>query len=160
MRAHWWLCKLAVREEKHWGGGGGGGGGTEGNLSFFLSSRDSHESRISWLVLLEDVFPILGKWGNLSSDVLVCEHRFARPIRRACSQTSHVFERRTSTGSGLFALLSRDFGKSFGQIVSIRVKTFSHANLVASRRTEEPRLTTTPFIRPPRYYDHILSNQT
>ena len=26
--------------------------------------------------------------------------------------------------------------------------------------TVEPRLTTTPFIRPPRYYDHILSNQT
>ena len=26
--------------------------------------------------------------------------------------------------------------------------------------TVEPSLTTTPFIRPPRYYDHILSNQT
>ena len=26
------------------------GGGTEQNLSFFLSSRDSRESRISWLV--------------------------------------------------------------------------------------------------------------
>ena len=26
--------------------------------------------------------------------------------------------------------------------------------------TVEPCLTTTPFIRPPRYYDHILSNQT
>ena len=26
--------------------------------------------------------------------------------------------------------------------------------------TVEPRLTTTPFIRPPRYYGHILSNQT
>ena len=25
--------------------------------------------------------------------------------------------------------------------------------------TVEPRLTTTPFIRPPRYYGHILSNQ-
>ena len=24
----------------------------------------------------------------------------------------------------------------------------------------EPRLTTTPFIRPPRYYDHIHSTQT
>ena len=83
------------REALKGGGGGGIGGGTEENLSFFLSSRDSHESRISWLVLLEDVFPILGKWGNLSSDVLVCEYRFARPIKRACSQASHVFERRT-----------------------------------------------------------------
>ena len=26
--------------------------------------------------------------------------------------------------------------------------------------TVEPRLTTTSFIRPPRYYSHILSNQT
>ena len=26
--------------------------------------------------------------------------------------------------------------------------------------TVEPRLTTTQFIRPPRYYGHILSNQT
>ena len=141
MRAHWWLCKLAVREEKHWGGGGGGGeigGGTEENFSFFLYSRDSHELRISWLVLLEDVFPILGKWGNLSSDVLVCEYRFARPIRRACSQASHVFERRTSTGSVLFALLSRDFGKIFAQIVSIRVKTFSHARRIKREKSSLP----------------------
>ena len=26
--------------------------------------------------------------------------------------------------------------------------------------TVEPRLTTTPFLRPPRYYGHILPNQT
>ena len=49
------------REALKGGGGGGIGGGAEENLSFFLSSRDSHESRISRLVLLEDVFPILGK---------------------------------------------------------------------------------------------------
>ena len=36
------------REALKGGGEGGGiGGGTEENLSFFLSSRDSHESRIS-----------------------------------------------------------------------------------------------------------------
>ena len=29
-----------------------------------------------------------------------------------------------------------------------------------NRHTVEPRLTTTQFIRPPRYYGHILSNQT
>ena len=28
-----------------------------------------------------------------------------------------------------------------------------------TKHTVEPRLTTTPFIRPPRYYGHILSNQ-
>ena len=35
-------------------------------------------------------------------------------------------------------------------------------NLTSDQRrsTVEPRLTTSPFIRPPRYYGHILSNQT
>ena len=49
------------------------------------------------------------------------------------SLSSDVFERRTSTGSGLFALLSRDFDQIFGQIVSIRIKTLSKTNTVASR---------------------------
>ena len=31
---------------------------------------------------------------------------------------------------------------------------------ILSAYTVEPRLTTTPFVRPPRYYGHILSNQT
>ena len=42
------------------------------------------------------------------------------------SLSSDVFERRTSTGSGLFALLSRDFDQLFGQIVSIRIKTLDN----------------------------------
>ena len=42
------------------------------------------------------------------------------------SLSSDVFERRKSTGSGLFALLSSDFEQTFGQIVSIRVKTLSN----------------------------------
>ena len=49
------------------------------------------------------------------------------------SLSSDVFERRTSTGSGLFALLSRNFDQIFGQIVSIRVKKLSNTNMVASR---------------------------
>ena len=42
------------------------------------------------------------------------------------SLSSDVFERRTSTGSELFALLSRDFDQIFGQIVSIRIKTLDN----------------------------------
>ena len=49
------------------------------------------------------------------------------------SLSSDVFERRTLTGSGLFALLSRDFAHIFGQIVSIRVNTVINKNLVPSR---------------------------
>ena len=51
----------------------------------------------------------------------------------AGSISNDVFERRTSTGSGLFALYGREFEQIFGQIVSIRVKTLSNTNLVASR---------------------------
>ena len=50
----------------------------------------------------------------------------------AGSLSNNVVERRTSTGSGLFALLSSDFEQFLGQIVSISVKTLSHTNLVAS----------------------------
>ena len=44
-----------------------------------------------------------------------------------------VFERRTSTGSGLFALLSRDFEQIWEQIVSLRTKTLNNTNLVVPR---------------------------
>ena len=48
----------------------------------------------------------------------------AFPIRRMVTKEfkQRRFERRTSTGSGIFALLSRDFQETFRQIVSIRVK--------------------------------------
>ena len=49
------------------------------------------------------------------------------------SLSSDVFERRTSTGNGRFALLSRDFEQIFGQIVSVRMKTLGNINKVASR---------------------------
>ena len=47
-------------------------------------------------------------------------------VQLTVSLSSDVFERRTSTGSGLFALLSRDFDQIFGQIVSIRIKTLDN----------------------------------
>ena len=49
------------------------------------------------------------------------------------SLSSDVLERRTSTGNGRFALLSRDFEQIFGQIVSVRMKTLGNINKVASR---------------------------
>ena len=58
------------------------------------------------------------------------------------SLSSNVFERRASTGSGLFALMKRDFEQVFGQIVSVKVKTTNNTNLVASRHIKkEKRLT-------------------
>ena len=57
----------------------------------------------------------------------------------AGSLSNDVVERRTSTGSGLFALLSRDFEQFLGQIVSISVKTLSNTNLVASRHIKREK---------------------
>ena len=47
------------------------------------------------------------------------------------SLSSDVVERRTSTGNGLFSHFSRDFEQTFGQIVSIRIKTLGNINTVA-----------------------------
>ena len=53
--------------------------------------------------------------------------------------SSDVSERRTSTGNGLFALLDHDFEQMFGQIVSVRVKTLSDTDLVASRHLKREK---------------------
>ena len=42
-----------------------------------------------------------------------------------------VFERRTSTESGLFSFLDSDFAHLLGQLVSIIVKTLRNTNLGA-----------------------------
>ena len=44
-----------------------------------------------------------------------------------------VFERRASTGSGLFSFLDSGFAHSLGQLVSIIAKTLRNTNLGASR---------------------------
>ena len=70
------------------------------------------------------------------------------------SLSSDVFERRASTESGPFPLIGSGLAWIFGQIVSIRIKTLSNTNLVASshiikekaslsvdvRRSEKPLL--------------------
>ena len=58
-------------------------------------------------------------------------------FRRTLS--SDVFERCTSTGSGLFAQLGLDFEKNFEQLVSLRVKTLSTTNLVVSRHIKKKK---------------------
>ena len=58
------------------------------------------------------------------------------------SQSSDVFERRTSTGIGLLVLLTLDIEHIFGHNFSSRVKTPSYTNLVPSRQCKrEKRLT-------------------
>ena len=50
--------------------------------------------------------------------------------------SNDIFERRTLTGSELFAILHRDLDQIFRQIVSMREKTRKSENLVALRHIE------------------------
>ena len=68
--------------------------------------------------------------------------------RASASLSGDVFERRTLTGGGLFALLSNDFEQIFGQIVSIRVKTLSHTNSVALRHIKREKGQLPVAVRP------------
>ena len=72
-----------------------------------------------------------------------------------------VFERRTSTGSGLFSFLDSGFAQILGQLVSIIVKTLRNTNLGASRcfkmkKTSLPvdmRRSKTPLLKLPLKHD-------
>ena len=54
-------------------------------------------------------------------------------LREVTREFRHVFERRTSTGSGhFFSILDNGFAQLFGQIVSMIVKTLRNTNFAAS----------------------------
>ena len=55
------------------------------------------------------------------------------------SFSKDVLDRRTSTGSGIFAILGRDFDQIFGQIVSMREKVLRNTNLVSSRHIKSKK---------------------
>ena len=56
------------------------------------------------------------------------------------SSRHEVFERRTSTASGLFLkLFVRDFEQILGQIDSIRIKALSNTNLAAPRHIKREK---------------------
>ena len=57
----------------------------------------------------------------------------ALQIMTIMNLSKDVFERRTSTGSGLFSFLDSGFAHLLGQLVSIIVKTLRNTNLGASR---------------------------
>jgi len=52
------------------------------------------------------------------------------------SLSNSIFEQCMSTGNGLFALFGSDFEQILEHIVSLRLKTLSNTNLVASRHIE------------------------
>ena len=52
------------------------------------------------------------------------------------SLSSNVFERRTSTGSGLFSNFDGGFAQIFSQIASITVKKLRNTNFISSRHVK------------------------
>ena len=52
------------------------------------------------------------------------------------SLSSNVFERRTSTGSGLFSNFDGGFAQIFSQIASIAVKKLRNTNFISSRHVK------------------------
>ena len=60
-------------------------------------------------------------------------------LRILVSLSKDVFERRTSTGRGLFAFLSSGLAHILRQIVSIRVRTLSNSNLVVPSHIKRNR---------------------
>ena len=55
------------------------------------------------------------------------------------SLSNHVYERRTSTGSGLFSFLEYGVHQTFSQIVSVRVKKLSNTNFISSRHIKREK---------------------
>ena len=55
------------------------------------------------------------------------------------SLSNSIVERRTSTGSGLFASLGSGLVQTLGQIVFIREKKLSNTNLLESRHIKEKK---------------------
>ena len=53
------------------------------------------------------------------------------------SLSNNVFERRTSTGSGLFSFFDGGFAQIFSQIASITVKKLRNTNFISSRHKRE-----------------------
>ena len=52
------------------------------------------------------------------------------------SLSNNVFERRTSTGSGLFSFFDGGFAQIFSQIASITVKKLRNTNFISSRHVK------------------------
>ena len=59
-----------------------------------------------------------------------------RQVLFTIGSLSNVFERRTSTGSGLFSFFDGGFAQIFSQIASITVKKLRNTNFISSRHVK------------------------
>ena len=82
------------------------------------------------------------EWMNAWNEWRVTEERISDVFFYSTleSLSNSVFERRTSTGSGLFASLGSGLVQTLGQIVFIREKKLSNTNLLESRNIKEEKV--------------------
>ena len=71
---------------------------------------------------------VIDRWSVLKNRNIV--------LKTIGSLSSNVFERRTSTGSGLFSFFDGGFAQIFSQIASITVKKLRNANFISSRHVK------------------------
>ena len=64
------------------------------------------------------------------------------------SLSINVFERRTSTGSGLFSFFDGGFAQIFSQIASIIVKKLRNSNFISSRNVKRENTSLPVDVRP------------
>ena len=67
---------------------------------------------------------------------LVRNLQYGPKTRLIGSLSNNVFERRTSTGSGLFSFFDGGFAQIFSQIASITVKKLRNTNFISSRHVK------------------------
>ena len=63
-------------------------------------------------------------------------HSRSRATMTLASLSNNVFERRTSTGSGLFSFFDGGFAQIFSQIASITVKKLRNTNFISPRHVK------------------------
>ena len=80
---------------------------------------------------------------NLAASRLIKREKTSLPVDvcrpKLGSLSNSVFERRTSTGSGLFVSLGSGLVETLGLIVFIREKKLSNTNLLASRHMKREK---------------------
>ena len=72
----------------------------------------------------------------ISFGVVLMSCRVNFHVVRAALGSNNVFERRTSTGSGLFSFFDGGFAQIFSQIASMTVKKLRNTNFISSRHVK------------------------
>ena len=106
-----------------------------GTIRHFFDNREGNWRRNVSRYCFWDLY-----WGHAGQLLVIVPEVFAKVATwTKVGFSSDVFERRTSTGSEVFALFSRDFEQILGHTVSLRIKTLSNTNSIASKHIKREK---------------------